>query len=463
MKIYLTTEMYPYQQEAVDKLLPLRIGALYMEMGTGKTRTALEIIQKRLERGKISKVLWLCPCSVMKNLEADLDKHATDWRDLITISGIESLSNSDRSYLNLLKYVDETTMCIVDESNLVKNYFAKRTKRIFQIGKPCRYRMILNGTPVSRNEADLYAQWYFLDSRVFGYRTFWSFAANHLEYDERHRVRNVLDTDYLAERIAPYSYIARKKDVLKLPKKLVENKYFNLTSSQNFEYEETLNCFLGDVDEFNETTIYRLFNALQLVTSGQRITSTELPMQHEPMFLDPKENPRIKALMQLLEANTEKTIIWVKYVHEAYEIQKMLPGAAMNIGDRSVKKRADEIERFRSDPDCLYLISNKTCGGYGLNLQFCHKAIYYNNDFDWATRAQSEDRIHRLGQTDDCQIISIVADSKIDERIINCLNRKENLCDAVKKEIKSFGKESLKDYLSQSMTPPKLLRNLDGA
>ena len=96
MKIYLTTEMYPYQKEAVEKLLPLRIGALYMEMGTGKTRTALEIIQKRLERGKISKVLWLCPCSVMKNLEADLDKHATDWRDLITISGIESLSNSDQ-------------------------------------------------------------------------------------------------------------------------------------------------------------------------------------------------------------------------------------------------------------------------------------------------------------------------------------------------------------------------------
>ena len=443
------TTLMPYQQEAVDKLLPLRVGALYMEMGTGKTRTALEMISVRNKNGKLDKVLWLCPCSVKDNLKEDLNKHADDWQDLIRIEGIESLSGSDRLYLDLTKYVGRQTMVIVDESNLVKNYFAKRTKRITELGKVAKYRMILNGTPISKNEADLYAQWLFLDPRIFGYRTFWSFAANHLEYDERHRVRNVLDTDYLAERIAPYSYIARKKDVLKLPKKLVENKYFHLTSSQNFEYEETLNCFLGDVDEFNETTIYRLFNALQLVTSGQRITSTELPMQHEPMFLDPKENPRIKALMQLLEANTEKTIIWVKYVHEAYEIQKMLPGAAMNIGDRSVKKRADEIERFRSDPDCLYLISNKTCGGYGLNLQFCHKAIYYNNDFDWATRAQSEDRIHRLGQTDDCQIISIVANSKIDERITNCLDRKENLCDAVKKEIKSFGKESLKDYLSQ--------------
>ena len=447
--ISLTTNLFPYQQEAVKKLLPLRIGALYMEMGTGKTRTALEIIQKRLGRGKISKVLWLCPCSVMKNLEADLDKHATYWRDLITISGIESLSNSDRSYLNLLKYVDDTTMCIVDESNLVKNYFAKRTKRIFQIGKPCRYRMILNGTPVSRNEADLYAQWYFLDSRVFGYRTFWSFAANHLEYDDRHKVRRVLDVDYLTEKIAPYSYVIRKDDVLtELPSKYNDISYFDLTVAQGRMYREVMDELLCQVDEFDSTTIYRLFAGLQLVTSGRWVDAGK-PMKHRAFFADPKDNPRIQKLLSILETEDyPKTIIWVKYRHEADEISSVLPfrSYAIATGAYSVARRNEHIDRFRSDPECKYLIANKVCGGYGLNLQFCHRAIYYNNDFNYATRAQSEDRLHRIGQTEEVYITDLAANSKIDERIISCLERKGNLCDDIKEQIKN--KKDLRRWLN---------------
>ena len=66
------TELLPYQRDAYNKLIRLKVGALYMEMGLGKTRTALEIIQHRLEAGKLNKVLWLCPCSVKDNLRVDL-------------------------------------------------------------------------------------------------------------------------------------------------------------------------------------------------------------------------------------------------------------------------------------------------------------------------------------------------------------------------------------------------------
>lgn len=451
--ISLMTSLYPYQQEAVNKLLPLRVGALYMEMGTGKTRVALELIQKRIEKGKVKKVLWLCPCSVKKNLRDDLDKHAMNWDDLIRICGIETLSGSDQAYLDLMQYVDSSTMCIVDESNLVKNYFTKRTKRIFEIGKPCRYRLILNGTPISRNEADLYAQWYFLDPRIFGYRTFWSFAMNHLEYDEHHKVRRVLDVDYLAEKIEPYSVVKRKDEVIELPGKFYQNRYFPLTRDQQMEYRDVLDDFLCDVDEFNETTIYRLFNALQLVTSGRRVIKKGPPIKHEKFFNHPLDNPRIKKLMEIIDESDEKTIVWVKYVHEAEDIKRVLSDrAAMLIGKLNVKKRNEEIERFKNDPYCQFLIANKNCGGYGLNLQFCHRSIYYDNDFDYATRAQSEDRIHRIGQDHDCEIINIMADEKIDERIVNCLDRKENLCDAVRSQIKAQGKESLRDYLNGKNT-----------
>lgn len=440
------TELFPYQKEAVSKLLPLRIGALYMEMGTGKTRTALEIIQHRLERKKLQKVLWLCPCSVKDNLAADLDKHVSGWKEVIRIEGIESLSSSDRLYLSLLKYVNPKTMVIVDESNLTKNFFAKRTKRITELGKPARYRMILNGTPVSKNEADLYAQWFFLDPRIFGYRTFWSFAANHLEKDDNGRVRRVLNVDYLADRMKPYSVVMKKEDVLTLPGKHTRRYRYGLTSGQFSHYSHVADEMLLQVDEADESTIYRTFTALQLITSGRRITSTAKPLQHEPFFEDPHDNPRIQELLEDLPED-EKCIIWVKFKHESQDIQEVLPDGSWAVftGEVPLKKRLTNLKRFRENPECRFLIANKVCGGYGLNLQFCNQAIYYNNDFNYATRAQAEDRIHRIGQDKDVVMIDILSNAKIDSRIIDCLDRKESLSESFKRELKTGkGKEFLK-------------------
>ena len=437
------TELFQYQHEAVEKLLPLRIGALYMEMGTGKTRTALELIQRRLDAGKLRRVLWLCPCSVKDNLAADLDKHAEDWREVIRIEGIESLSASDRLYLELLK--SDFQMVIVDESNLVKNFFAKRTKRITELGKPARYRLILNGTPVSRNEADLYAQWFFLDPRIFGYRTFWSFSANHLEKDDNGRVRRVLNVDYLADKMKPYSVVMKKNDVLTLPGKHIRRYGYSLTSSQHSHYSHVADEMLLQVDEADESTIYRTFTALQLITSGRRITSTAKPLQHEPFFDDPHDNPRIQELLEDLP-DEEKCIIWVKFKHESQDVQEVLPDGSWAVftGEVPLRRRLSNLKKFREDPECRFLIANKVCGGYGLNLQFCSQAIYYNNDFNYATRAQAEDRIHRIGQDKDVLMIDIVSNAKIDNRIIDCLDRKESLSESFKRELKTGeGKEFL--------------------
>ena len=38
----LTTTAYAHQRAAIEKLSQLKVGALFMDMGTGKPRTALE-------------------------------------------------------------------------------------------------------------------------------------------------------------------------------------------------------------------------------------------------------------------------------------------------------------------------------------------------------------------------------------------------------------------------------------
>ena len=88
-----------------------------MDMGLGKTRTAIELIKNRYDRGKINHVLWLCPCSVKTNLKRDILKHSRGLLEHTTIIGIESISMSDRAYLKALDIVGKhNCYLIVDES-----------------------------------------------------------------------------------------------------------------------------------------------------------------------------------------------------------------------------------------------------------------------------------------------------------------------------------------------------------
>lgn len=218
----LKTKLYDHQKKAVEKLLKIKVGALYMEMGTGKTRTALELIAARYNAGKVNHILWLCPCSVKKTIERELIKHIGNDLSMFTICGIETLSSSVKTNAKLLRLVKEKNVyLIVDESNLVKNHRAKRTQSITRLAEDCKYKLILNGTPISRNETDLFAQWFILDYRILGYKSFWSFAANHIEWDEnvRGKVKKTLNVDYLVKKIAPYSYQVKKEECLDLPEK----------------------------------------------------------------------------------------------------------------------------------------------------------------------------------------------------------------------------------------------------
>lgn len=447
----LKTTLLPYQAEAVEKLYRLRIGALYMEMGTGKTRTALEIVYRRIEAGKLDRVIWLCPCSVKQNLRNDLVKHSTGWEQYITICGIETLSTSVSENVRLRELAQsETVMLIVDESNLVKNPHALRSEHITTIAEMCRYRMILNGTPVSRNEADLFQQWFILDWRVLGYKSYYSFAANHLEYDKvfTYKVRRVLHVDYLTDKIAPYTYQIKKSDVLKLPEKDYTTRYISLSHKQEEIYDRLEDKYLEQVDEMRPETIYKLFGVLQQCVSGTEIVEKEdeTPrITHKPIFPYPNDNPRIQELLDLAEAlGEEKAIIFAKYTEEISAICSVLGDRAVPFyGELSQSKRNASIQEFREGRQ--FLVANKACGAYGLNLQFCHNIIFYSNDWDYATRQQAEDRVHRIGQTETVKIYDIVTSNTLDVRIQKCLDRKDGMAESFKRRIKD--KKSAKEWL----------------
>ena len=454
----LNNELLPHQKEAVEKLIKLKVGALFMEQGTGKTITTLELSRIRYESRKIDAVIWLCPCSAKRNIKQEILKQCPpELSRIFTICGVETLSTSVAANEYLLSLVNNSKcFLVVDESLLVKNPSAYRTVNITRISDKCQYKIILNGTPISKNESDLFAQFYILDWRILGYRSYWSFSANHLEYDDYGKLRKVLNTDYLAQKISPYTYQVLKEDCLDLPSKNYHSYGFFLTDEQDRHYDIVANELMAGLDEKKPETIYRLFSGLQAVISGKKVIfESRDHFRTEEMFLNPLDNPRIEALMDIIPAN-EKVIIYCRYESEISQLCQLLPDSVRFDGKTSMKERATSLDSFKDDKK--YLIANKNCAGFSLNLQFCHRIIYLSNGWELGKRIQSEDRVHRIGQNHEVDVTDIFAYNTLDEKILDCLHRKENMLDSIQQEIDNAGsfKEGIRSIVYKNRRRPAI-------
>jgi SNF2 family DNA or RNA helicase len=485
--VNLQTDLYDYQAEAADKLSESRVGALFMDMGTGKTRTAIELVMRRADRAE--NAIWCCPVSLKETIRQELAKHApsadvyifgenttstsvphSDWH----VVGIESISQSDRQVFALDALVGKDTFMIVDESGYIKNHRAKRTRRLRQLGKRCRWRLILTGTPISQGIEDLFAQMTFLSPEILGYRSFYAFADNHLEYhpDYKGLVVRTHNEAYLAAKMQPYVYqVTRDQALPGLPDKVHETRYFHASTEQEALYEEAKSEMLMRLapESIGSYEIFRLFTALQQIVCGfwnrreisdehiddfgyiriSRGELSDLPVRHERA-----SHGRVRALMKTIEDITgragedEKVIIWARYHYCVRQVICALgtehgPGSVAELhGHLGEEERMAQLARWRDSNGARFLVATPETGAHGLTLTEARYAIFYNNSFKYATRLQAEDRIHRIGQKRRPTYIDLVCSDTIDERIQKALSEKGNVLEAFREEVEAVKEES---------------------
>lgn len=394
------------QKRAFDKLSKLKVGALFMEMGTGKTKVALDLIASRAK--KIEYVLWICPFS----LKAEIEKERQKWHPelVLDVVGAESIGSSGRIYLETLEKVQKNkTFIVVDESLKIKNMEAKRTKRILHIGEFAEYKLILNGTPLSKNCLDLYPQFNFLSPKILN-MSFRRFRDTFTEYYVSGKMKGVVKRQHNI----PY--------LISLVKNYIFDAKLGIDRSVNYFDERYDNERHEECAEVKREMLSESFDSLNIVKLFSRLQACYTQ--------SPSKDDLIKNI--ITSKPDEQFIVFVKYLAS-------IRGDAIQ-GSTPPAERKRILADFESGRiRVLYMTYG--VGAYGLNLQFCHNMVFADQTFDYAQKIQAEARIYRIGQAEDVNYYNLWCRCGLENIIEKCLSKKVNLLDEVKKEIQNKGVE----------------------
>ena len=249
------TKPYAHQTTALEKSWNKKGFAYFMEMGTGKTKVAIDNIAMLYDNGKINGALIIAPKGVYKNwYSQEIPVHLADHIKPTTVLWQAMINQKQQKLLNTLfkpghdlhilimnveafstqKGVDfamrflnsHNTYMAIDESTTIKNPGAKRTKSIVSLGKHAKYRRILTGSPITKSPLDLYKQCEFLDEYLLDHSSYYTFRTRYAVMRKANfngrSVEIVVGYKNLAElsdKIKPFSYRVLKDDCLDLPKK----------------------------------------------------------------------------------------------------------------------------------------------------------------------------------------------------------------------------------------------------
>ena len=455
-------EPYAHQLEVLKRSWNKEYYALFMDMGTGKSKVLIDTVAMLYDKGNINSALIVAPKGVYKNWERkELPMHLPEhinakiitWSPektkkkkqeldelfeitddlVIFLMNVEAFSSKRGQDIAKAFVKTHHTLLAVDESTTIKSKSAGRTKNLIKLAREARYRRILTGSPVTQSPMDLFTQCEFLEPESLGQSSFWTFQNRYAKMVRRtlgahsfNQITGYQNLDELNDIMSPFSYRVRKEDCLDLPDKVYIKRAVELSSEQINVYQQLRNNALAILKGGGMVTAP---TALTEILRLQQVCSGYAKLEDGTVVTLPTK--KLPELMSVLEETAGKVIIWANFTYDLEQIHKELSekygadSCALFYGATETEERQNIVERFQDPNNPLkYFIGQPRTGGYGLTLTEAHTVVYYSNGYDLEVRLQSEDRAHRIGQTNKVTYIDIVTENTVDEKVLAALRSK---------------------------------------
>lgn len=336
----------------------------------------------------------------------------------------------------LKAYAADLIVC--DESQRIKSHTAQQSKAMHRLGAGARYRMILTGTPIQNDTRDLWSQYRFLAPNVF--------PASYYAFEKRyalmggygqHQYLGPRNLEELTRKAHGIAYRVTKAECLDLPGKTFETREIALEDSAANLYQRIKKNAVAELEGGESVTasivLTRLLR-LQQITGGFVTDDDGTTTKVSSAKLDAVAD----IVQSLCVDEGKKLVIFARFLAElegiCETVQKALGSKYQYVriaGDVPIGKRGPIVEQFQTDPDTRVFVAQLDSCAEGVTLTAADTIVYYSVSFNAAKYAQSQDRIHRVGQRNTCTYIHLVVPKTIDEKVMNALEHKIDIAKTV--------------------------------
>lgn len=419
--------LYEYQKKIVDDLKGYPSGALFMDVGTGKSITSLALFEQKQLQNKCNKLIIICLCAKLEEWKADCEKWFPFSKTIIIDkkkSKEEFIKNDyDIAIINFEKtwrftdllQIDDKTMIIIDESHKIKSSETKVGKFMQSLSLCTPYKLILTATPMGNGYIDLYNQLYFLGLENHSLKGFKERYCNEKlvyipgmkPFTQIVGYKNTMELDLIVKKYARYYERKLEDDLIPsevmVPIKLDE-KYHKI--SKDRVYKDIV------LDKVGMKRI-----ALKSLCSGTLIGNTlvDIEDRHRMYQLNTYKLDWVKSF---LEDFKERVVIFYMYDHQRDELYDMITTKLKRHCARYCSEYKEK-ELFEQNEDCVILVQYRS-GSTGVDwLKLSYIGIFYCLPDSYIEFYQAKGRLNRVGQTKKPLYYLLVSNGKYSADYIN--------------------------------------------
>ena len=411
------------------------------DMGLGKTVQTIAAAALLRRRRGIRRVLVISPASVKYQWKTEIERFSD-----LSVQVIDGRKTRRQklyarpTFFNLINFelvpndmghIRELgpDLIVVDEAQRIRNWTTRTARTVKQLKS--RYAFVLTGTPLENKLEELYSVVEFIDGRALG--PAFRFLHEHVETSDTGKLLGYRGLQQIHKQLEPILLRRKRSEVLKqLPKRTDQTFRVPLTKEQAEPYWEQ-NEIVGRLMHkwkrqgwLSEVDVRRISCCLQ-----------NMRMLCNSTFLFDKETNYSPKLQEFREIIQELTVEEQRKVVVFSEYQRMTRLAGEELHKLGIEfvslhggvptvKRGDLMAKFREDPKCMVFLSTDA-GGVGLNLQAASAVINFEPPWNPARLEQRIGRVHRMGQAHPVQVIHMLTEGSIEQRVWETMRLKKAL------------------------------------
>ena len=436
------TTSWQHQREALDFVKDKPGSMLAMEMGTGKTKVAIDLMDAHDYR----RVLIVCPLSVVAGVwPGEFAKHSpAPWTVLPLARGslkdkqaqAEAAPLKSERAAVVINYESvwrepfgswarkqPWDLLVLDESHRIKSPGGVASRYCSRLSDRVPQCLALTGTPMAHSPLDIYAQYRALDKSIYG-TSYFRFKSRYAVMGgwNNQEIMGYQHQEEFQEKLYSIAYRVEAADVLDLPPLLTVTRMCELGPKARKLYRTLERDFIADLEEGRITAVNALSQLLRLqqVTSGYARTEDDRDVE--------VDTTKAELLADLLEdMGKEPVVVFARFKHDLEVVHRV----ARRLGRPSYEISGARKELSLWNEGGGVLAVQIQSGGLGIDLTKARYAVYYSLGFSLGDYLQSRARLHRPGQERPVEIIHLIATQSVDEKVMAALAAREQVVESI--------------------------------